>query len=211
MKARLALGGVLLLVVAAFSAPRLSASRSEPLTVRVNGALPPAGEFSSASLFQLDAVWTSDQNRSVRLAALRGSPVVMAMIFTRCPSACPTLVRELQGLQRRLSGEARARTKFVLLSIDPEHDTPAALSAYRSKMGLEPEHWWLLRGSADDVRDVSASLGVSYGQGEGMAAAHSRLLTVLDSEGEILHQQPGVKADPDKLVSVIERAAQRVD
>jgi protein SCO1/2 len=197
--------------MAALTAPRLSQSRSAPITVSVNGAAPRAAELSAGSLFQLDAAWTNDNAESVRLSALRGSVAVLAMIFTRCPSACPTLVKELQALQRRLPAEARARTKFVLLSIDPEHDTPAALAEYRSKMGLDSQHWLLLRGSADDVRDVSASLGVSYGQGQGMAIAHSRLVSVLDSEGELVHQQPGVTSDPEKLASAIAQAAKRVD
>lgn len=210
MRARLALGGLLLLGVAVLAAPRRSQSESRPSTQRVHAAQPRSGEYRSGSLFQLDAVFTTDAEKSLRLAELRGTVAVVAMIFTRCPAACPTLVKELQGLQRRLSAEALRNTRFVLLSIDPEHDTPAALAEYRAKMGLDTEHWRLLRGSADDVRDVSASLGVSYGAGEG-GVAHSRMLTVLDAEGELAHQQAGVATDPDKLIFVIEQAAKRVD
>jgi protein SCO1/2 len=201
----------LLLGVAAIAAPRLSQSRSAPLTMRVSGSSPTPGDYSSASLFQLEQTWTTDSGQRFRLSELRGTVVVVAMIFTRCPSVCPTLVKELQALDRRLPAQLRAHTRFALLSIDPEHDTPPALAAYRAKMGLDPQRWLLLRGSADDVRDVSASLGVSYGRGEGAAPAHSRRVTVLNAEGEIIHQQAGVVADPEKLTFMIDQAAKRVD
>lgn len=155
------------------------------------------------SLFQLATRWTSADDAQVTLADQRGKFQVLALVFTRCPSICPTLVKDLQRVEQGLPAEARDRTKFVLVSIDPEHDTPEALRAYRAKMGLDPEHWLLLHGSADEVRELSATLGASYGAGPGQALTHSRLITLLGPSGEILHQRVGL-GEPGTLLDLIQ-------
>jgi len=164
------------------------------------------GELTPRSLYRLDATFQTDSSHAFRLAELRGSFQVLALIFTRCPSVCPTLVREMQALERAMPAEVSDATHFTLVSIDPAHDTPEALHAYRSKLGLSQEHWTLLRGEPDSVRDLSALLGFSYSSGDGMPSAHSKLVTVLNRDGEVIHQQASVGADSDKIIDVIARA-----
>jgi protein SCO1/2 len=165
------------------------------------------GPLGERSLYRLDAVFQTDSGRPFRLAELRGNFQVLALVFTRCPSVCPTLVHELQTLERSMPREVSENTRFTLVSIDPEHDTPTALRAYRSKLGLGPEHWQLLRGEADSVRDLSALLGFSYSSGgSGAPLAHSKLVTVLNRDGEIIHQQATVSADSQKIIDVIVHA-----
>jgi protein SCO1/2 len=165
------------------------------------------GPLGERSLYRLDAPFQTDSARPFRLAELRGSFQVLALVFTRCPSVCPTLVHELQALERSMPREVSEATHFTLVSIDPDHDTPAALQAYRSKLGLSQEHWQLLRGEADSVRDLSALLGFSYSSGaSGAPLAHSKLVTVLNRDGEIIHQQATVSADSQKIIDVIVHA-----
>jgi protein SCO1/2 len=98
-------------------------------------------------------------------------------------------------------------TGFTLVSIDPAHDTPAVLHAYRAKLDLSPDHFLLLRAEPDPVRELSALLGFSYSSAEGgMPLAHSKLVTVLNREGEIIHQQDSVSADSQKIIDAIARA-----
>jgi protein SCO1/2 len=141
------------------------------------------------------------------LSELRGNFQVLALIFTRCPSVCPTLVHELSALERGMPSAVRDATRFALVSIDPAHDTPAVLHAYRAKLGLSPDQFQLLRGEPDSVRELSALLGFSYSSADdGMPLAHSKLVTVLNREGEIIHQQESVSADSQKIVDAITRA-----
>jgi protein SCO1/2 len=159
------------------------------------------------SLYQLESTWTDEQGRSIHLSDLRGRVQVVTMMFTHCPSACPTLVREVAALERRLPEDLRARTHFVLVSIDPDRDTPQVLQEYAKKMGLISGRWTLLRGNAEDVRELSATLGFNYGKGEGAEIAHSKLITVLGPTGDIAHQQMGVTDDPDRLIAAIADAS----
>jgi protein SCO1/2 len=196
-----ALGVILACAVFAYLRPVLGEKRA-PRPRPAN-----TGELAEHSLYRLDATFESDENRSVRLPELRGNFQVLALIFTRCPSVCPTLVHELQALEQSMPTAVRDATRLTLVSIDPTHDTPRALSAYRQKLGLSPDHWLLLRGEPDAVRELSALLGFSYSSaGDGMPLAHSKLVTVLNRDGEIIHQQPSVSADSQKIIDAIARA-----
>jgi protein SCO1 len=177
-------------------------------TVSVASSMAEKNTMAAQSLFLLNSPWTTDEHRVVRLEQeLRGHIHILALIFTHCPGACPTLVREMLQLDKSLSKDARARSKFLLISIDPERDTPQVLAEYRETMRLDRARWTLLRGAAADVRELSAVLGFSYGKSSENELVHAKLLTVLNSEGEIVHQQAGVGDDSVRLVQVVEELA----
>jgi cytochrome oxidase Cu insertion factor (SCO1/SenC/PrrC family) len=50
------------------------------------------------------------------------------------------------------------------------------------------ERWTLLRGGADDVRELAALLGVNYAEDARGQFAHSNLITLLNADGEIAFQ-----------------------
>ncbi len=155
------------------------------------------------SLYLLDSTWTSDVGRKVKLGVLRGRPQVLAMVFTRCESACPIIVSDLQRIQRTLSPEQRDRVDFVLVSFDTERDTPEALRAYREQMHLGTDHWTLLTGRPDDVRELAVLLGVNYQRDARGQFAHSNVITVLNAEGEIIHRQAGLGQEPAESVAAL--------
>lgn len=148
--------------------------------------------FSKTSLYQLDARFTDDTGRAFTLGELRGRPVVINMFFTSCGYACPLQVTNLQSLRAQLPPAVRERTVFVLVSFNVARDTPAVLAHYRAQRQLDSK-WILLHGEDTAVRELAALLGVKYKQdGEG-AFSHSNILTVLNPEGEIVHQRLGLQ------------------
>jgi len=172
---------------------------------RARGSTGPVA-LGERSIYQLDSRWTDDRGQTLRLADLAGRVQLLAMMFTSCPTVCPTLVREILALDRGLPANLRERTGVVLVSIDPERDTPEALHRYRKKMGLDPERFLLLRGEADEVRELAQVIGVAYAKTEGSDIAHTRLVTVLDAGGDVAHQQTGVAEDQERLIAGIGRA-----
>jgi protein SCO1/2 len=158
------------------------------------------------SLYLLESKWTSDRNVAVPLSVLRGRVQVAALFFTHCEYACPILVHDMKKLQTRLPVALRGQTDFVLVTMDPNRDSPEVLAQFRAKSELPLDSWSLLRGGADDVRELAALLGVSYAPDSRGQFAHSNLLTVLNAEGEICFQQAGLQADPAALIDAIARA-----
>jgi protein SCO1/2 len=76
-----------------------------------------------------------------------GRPVVLDFIFTTCTTICPVMSQTFTRLQEKL-GDARDRVHLVSISIDPEQDTPARLSAYARKFRAGPG-WRLYTGTAE--------------------------------------------------------------
>lgn len=124
----------------------------------------------------------------------------MAMMFTSCEFACPIIVNDMKRIADALPANLRGKVNFTLISFDHERDTPEKLLAFRKRMGLPMAGWTLLRGEADDVRELAALLGVNYRKDARGQYAHSNTLTVLSSTGEIVHQQLGLNQSPDETV-----------
>ena len=162
--------------------------------------------LAARSLYQLDATWTDDAARPVKLASLRGRPVVLTMFFASCESACPILVSEMQRLRAALPAAMREKARFVLVSFDTARDTPAVLAACRERAALDAG-WMLLRGEAAAVQELAMLLGVKYRQDARGQFSHSNLITVLNAEGEIVHQRPGLQGDVSEAAKAVALAA----
>ncbi len=158
--------------------------------------------LTSASLYQLDATFTDDVGKVFSLSSLRGRPVVVDMFFASCGYACPLTVTDLLAIQGRLPADLRKQAVFVLVSFDVARDTPTVLARYRADRGLDGQ-WILLHGSDDAVRTLAALLGVKFKQEADGAFSHSNLVTVLNREGEIVHQRIGLTGGLDEATAAL--------
>ena len=162
--------------------------------------------FTKTSLYQSDGTFTDDSGKTFALSSLRGRPVVLNMFFASCGYACPLIVTDLLSLQGRLSPALRSKTIFVLVSFDVTRDTTDALAKYRAQRGLDGQ-WILLRGDNDSVRELAALLGVKFKQEADGAFSHSNLVTILNPEGEIVHQRSGLRGGLDEAATALAAAA----
>jgi formylglycine-generating enzyme len=157
---------------------------------------------SRSSIYAMDAKFTDDDGNELSLAALRGRPVVIAMFFASCTYACPMLVADMAKVRAALPAAQRDRVAFVLVSFDPARDMPDALKSYRESRELGAD-WKLLTGKSVDIAELAAVLGVKYTLQADGQFAHSNLLTVLNLEGEIVHQRAGLNGDIEELARVL--------
>jgi protein SCO1/2 len=92
---------------------------------------------------------------------LADKPVILNFIFTSCGAVCPVMSTTFSQVQEAL-GPERDAVRMVSISIDPEHDTPAALKAYAEKFGAGPQ-WRMLTGSLDGSVTVQRAFNVYRG------------------------------------------------
>jgi protein SCO1 len=166
-----------------------------------NGSDP--ARFSDASLYQLDSTWTSATGKKIRLGEFKGRVQVVTMFFARCEFACPVLVHDLKRIEAALPATLRTNVGFLLVSFDSERDTPESLQAYSQRVELDTNRWTLLRGSPDDVLEFAALLGIKFKKDARGQFAHSNVITVLNSAGEIVFQQIGLNQDIQPALNVI--------
>jgi protein SCO1/2 len=171
---------------------------------------PEAGSGSSApqplpadSLYQLTSEWEDPQGETSGLDLFRGHPVLIALFFGSCDSACPVLVHDLERLEASLPAAEREALRVLLVTLDPENDTAERLAAYAREQGFPAARWRLLRGDPAAVRELAAVLGVRYRPIPGGQIQHSMRITLLDPQGVIAHQLDGPSPDPEPLASRI--------
>ncbi len=165
----------------------------------------PPGKYSEKSLYSLNPIWTSDVGREVKLEVLRGRPQVIALFFTSCEHSCPLIVADLKAIDKALPVSVRDKVDFLLVSIDPERDTPEVLRAFRAKHELPTERWTLLRGRADATRQLTGMVGFNYQPGSPTQYAHSLLISIMDESGVVVFQQVGLGRPPDEAVASLLR------
>ncbi len=170
--------------------------------------LAPGKPLTDGSLYQLESKWTSDVGREIRLGVLRGKPQVVVMFFATCEFACPILLHDMKRLEAALAEKTRDEVGFVLVTFDSQRDTVAALHAYREKQQLSPKRWTLLRGEPDDVRELAALLGINYQRDARGQFAHSNIITLLNREGEIVHQVNGLNTSVEEPAKILTRLTQ---
>jgi protein SCO1/2 len=130
------------------------------------------------------------------------------MAYTSCDYACPLVVEMMKRLEAALPPELHAQVGFVVVTFDPERDTPAVLKAYSEKRQLDLQHWTLLHGQPDDVLELAVLLGVKYKRAPQGGFAHSNLLTVLNKDGEIVYRHPGLLQNLDEALRAIRQVAE---
>jgi protein SCO1/2 len=165
-----------------------------------------ADGFSAGSLYQLEATYTGDDGRPFALGQLRGRPVVIAMFFASCTYACPMIVADMSRIRDELPADLRDRATLVLVSFDTVRDTPESLNRYRKDRQLNKQ-WTLLRGDDGAVRELAALLGVKFKEEAAGQFAHSNIISILNAEGEVVHQRAGLKGGLEDATVALARVA----
>jgi protein SCO1/2 len=159
------------------------------------------------SLYALHPHLLDEHGAVLGLDAFRGHPVLVAMFYGSCPSACPLLVSNVARVDAELSADVRSRTRVLLVSFDAEHDTPDALRAVAARHHLDDQRWALAAAPDDDARELAAALGVSYRAVPGGGFAHTSVITALDGEGHVVARAEGATPDVAPVAKAIEGAA----
>jgi protein SCO1/2 len=99
--------------------------------------------------------------RSVRFYddLIKGKIVAINLIYTSCQYNCPLETARLAQVQKLLGDRMGKDVFFYSITIDPQHDTPAVLTAYADQFGAGPG-WLFLTGNQADIDLLSRKLGL---------------------------------------------------
>ncbi len=131
-----------------------------------------------------DWTLTGMDGKTYTLQSFAGKVVLVLFGFTQCPDVCPTSLAELAHVMKLLGSQAD-RVQVLMISVDPERDTPEVLRAYIS--GFDPRFLGLT-GSAEQVKQAAASFKAYYAKAPtvngGYNMDHSASFYLLDPAGE---------------------------
>jgi protein SCO1 len=164
--------------------------------------VPGSAEPSGHSLFHLDSEWWDQHGELRTLESLGGKVQVVSMVYTHCAYACPRIISDMRRIGSAL-GERSDQVRFVLVSIDPERDTPERLAEFAEDLRLDPEQWTVLSAPEGAVLELAAVLGVRYVRESETDFGHTNLLAVLSPTGELVHRQLGVGEGVENTIRAI--------
>lgn len=160
-------------------------------------------EPTDESIYNVESHWKNRNGHEIALDELRGNVQIVAMVYTSCEYACPRILADMKRIENMFSDEELQKVNFLIVSIDPERDTPERLSKFAKENNLDPTNWTLLNGDQGDILELSALLGVKYKRISETDFTHSNMLTVLNQEGEIIHQRMKLGNETDTIVQRI--------
>lgn len=166
--------------------------------------LAPPKELSQESIYNSKAPLLNSDGKTVKLESLRGKAVVISMAYTSCAYACPMIIAQMQQLEKELGKKGKNDVQFVIVSFDPQKDTPAVMKSYGEKRKLG-KNWQLYTARNDQSpREIANLLDIKYKKMEGgLDYDHSFVIAVLNKEGVIVGKQVGANKDPKDLVKYI--------
>jgi protein SCO1/2 len=119
-----------------------------------------------------------------RLEDFRGKAVVLFFGFTHCPDVCPTTLADIAGAVKSLGADAE-RVQVLMVSVDPERDTPDALAKYVT--AFDPRFLGL-RGDLAATKKAAAEFKIYFEkrkQGASYTVDHSAQSYVIDPQGRL--------------------------
>jgi protein SCO1/2 len=144
-----------------------------------------ATDISGAD-FGRDFALTDHTGEPRALAHFRGRVVVMFFGFTHCPDACPTTLAELAAAVKKLGADGD-KVQVLLVTVDPERDTPQVLSQYVT--AFDPR-FLALRGTAEETARVAKEFKIIYqkiagARRDSYTMDHSAGTYIFDTQGRL--------------------------
>jgi protein SCO1/2 len=153
---------------------------------------PTSGEVTSSGRADIGGPFTlvDETGTTVTEADFLGRPMLIYFGFTYCPDICPFSLQVIAAALDELPAEQRAEFQPILITVDPERDTPEQLALYVSSDAF-PDNLTGLTGTPEQIAAVAAEYRVIYRRvlEEGApedtyTMDHTSLIYLMDRQGE---------------------------
>ena len=143
-------------------------------------------------------------------SSFKGHRVALTFIYTRCPlpDYCPLMERNFAMVQQALKATpALADVRLLMVTMDPEFDTPAILKPHALDLGADPAVWTFATGTPAEVKRFAEQFGIHYETDptNKWQVIHNLRTAVIDSTGRVVKTESGNFWMPADLVADLEK------
>lgn len=182
---------ILAIAVGTWTSYRLMRPPAVPQTATV---LPAPADLPDFSLLDHDG-------NSVGPEVFAGQWDLVFFGFTHCPDVCPLTMQVLASARQQLLDTGKQPLpRIVLVSVDPERDTPGILGSYVQHFGDENLG---LTGELEEIRKLTNGLGIFFEKAgddpENYSVDHSAVVLLIDPLGRF-HSLFGTPHDAANFV-----------
>ncbi|MET3507754.1 SCO family protein [Halalkalibacter oceani] len=132
---------------------------------------------------------------------LTGQYWLANLIFTHCPSVCPTMTPNMRNLQTAMQEEG-IEMGYISFTVDPERDTPELLKSYATNVGANGETWKFLTGyEVEEITELSMTAFASPVQPlDDGDIGHTTAFFLIDPEGNVIRKYDGLQTDQEPII-----------
>lgn len=118
-----------------------------------------------------------DQDARIRTSdTFAGHWTLMLFGYTACPDICPITLAQIRQVLVQMTVAQRQQLRVVMVTLDPEHDSPAVLKSYLANFDPQFEGWVV---SSAQLATLAQTLGISKD-----LQAHSGNVQIIGPDGK---------------------------
>jgi protein SCO1 len=142
----------------------------------------------------------------------KGKITLMTMVFTHCPDICPMTTHNMHLVEQKLPDEIKDDVKLVVISFDPNRDSPSVLKKYAELREYDLNRWSLLSGDDQNTKEVMLKFDVkaiftdsTYSEDGELSynIMHTDRMSLIDQSGRLRNNYKGSVANLDEVVEDI--------
>jgi len=161
------------------------------------------------AIVPLDTVFRDEQGAAVLLRDLARAPIVLSLVYFRCPNACDFLLTGIADVLKSLPAVPGKDFTVLTISVDEREGPADAQKAKR--IGLEsiqgpfpPDAWRFLTGDAASIDAVADAAGFRFARNDD-DFDHPLGLIILSPQGKVVRYLNGAAFLPaDLKMSLLE-------
>jgi protein SCO1/2 len=142
----------------------------------------------------------------------QGAPVVMGFIYTHCPDICSFITANLSKVYEEMSDPGD--TQFVMVTFDPNRDTPEVLKGYANAFDMDREPFQFLTGDPEVIDELMIRVGVRIQESFSRDIdendrmyflSHSDKILLIDSRSRLIFDYGGSMTPPHIIIEDLEK------
>ncbi len=148
-----------------------------------------------------DFALVDQDQRTVRLSDFPGRAKILSFFYVRCTNAraCPMTTRHFRRLQEALGEKLNRETVLLLVTLDPQADTPGALKKYGELYGADFRNWHFLTGTPGEIAAVCQDYQIIAEREADGNIRHSVITFLIDRQNRIRRMYVANAWQPEEL------------
>jgi protein SCO1/2 len=106
-----------------------------------------------------DVKMTNQDGKPIAMNELKGKWTMLFFGYTFCPDICPTTLAQLRQIKSELPKDVVSKLQIVLVSVDPNRDTPQQLKQY---LGYFDPEFQGVTAPVDDIQKLANAVSIPF-------------------------------------------------
>ncbi len=155
-----------------------------------------------AGIYDAKLQFFTEEGKKVTLSEWNQKVTIMSMAYTSCKGSCPVIIKKLRTLDSAFKAKG-LNLQFLIVTFDPETDTPAKLKDYRNKTDFHESNFTFLVANTADTRKFSMQIGLRFSKDDDGSYMHDNKIVAVSKSGKIIAEQDNLNQSFDDFISKV--------